>query len=141
MYYIEPKIPKLAAIYVRTDPDPSGKLPAEAQAELCLRYCNSNKIPVSHIIHVNGTSEESLAYMKSLVRTLPKEIDAVFAARSYGYTTLLTELARLCLVFQCRPTWLYSLDTVGPLYQSIFSLETEDFMLADERYRKLLAES
>ena len=140
MYYIEPKKPKLAAIYVRTDPEPYGKLPAEAQAEICLRYCRSCGIPVSHVIHVTGSSAESLAYLKSLVRTLPKEIDAVYAARSYGYTTLLTELARLCLVFQCRPTWLYSLDAVGPLYQSIFSLETEDFLLADERYRKLLTE-
>lgn len=140
MYYIEPKKPKRTVIYVRTDPDPCGKLSAKAQAEICLRHCRSNDIPVSHIIHVTGTSEESLAYLKTLVRTLPKEIDAIFAARSCGYSTLLPELARLCLIFQCRPTWLYSLDAVGPLYQSIFSLETEDFMLADERYRALLRE-
>ena len=138
MYFIPPKKQKLAVIYARWDPEHPGDLPVQSQVEICRRHCSYNQIPVSHVIQVAGSAEDSLNCLRQLVRTLPRSVDTLLAARSYAYSTLLPELARLCLVFQCRPTWVYSLDAVGPLYQSIFCLEPEDFQLADERYQALL---
>lgn len=140
MYSRPPRKPKLAVIYGRVGPDIPKPMTAEMQENACRAFCAERGIPVSHSVHVNCGPEESLEYLKSLLRRLPPEVDTLIAMRFFCYSTLLQELGRLCLAFQCRPTWLYSFDIIGPIQSAFHTVTAEDYELADQRYEALLRE-
>ena len=138
MRYIPPRRPKLAVIYSRTGSDIPESCTAEQQELLCRRYCQTNQIPISHTLRVRCESEESLEVLKYLLRTLPEEVDTVFATQFFHYSRQLRELGKLCLLFQCHPAWVYSLDLVQPISKMLPTILPEDHDLADQRYRELL---
>lgn len=138
MYYIPPKRPKLAVIFIRTGSDLPPSYTADIQESVCRRYCESNFIPISHSVRVNCESDEALDVLRYLLRTLPKEVDTLFAVQFMFYSRRLDELGRLCVVFQCRPTWVYSLDLVQPICKMLFTVKPEDYQLADQRYMDLI---
>lgn len=139
MRYLPPRKPKLAVIYCRTGPDVPASLTAEAQEQICRRYCNDNFIPISHTVHAKCGSEESLDVLRRLLRTLPQDIDTVFAVQFFIYSRDLRELGKLCLMYQCHPAWVYSLDLVQPISKMLPTILPEDHMLADQRYQELLS--
>lgn len=134
MRFTPPKKPKAAVLFIRTGSDLPASLTADQQEEICRRYCRDNEIPVSHSVRVCCESEEALTVLRYLLRTLPEEIDTVFAVQFLIYSRQLRELGQLCLAFQCRPTWIYSLDLVQPLSRMLPTITPEDFLLADQRY-------
>ena len=138
MFITPPRNPKLAVIYVREGPEIPAAMNAEMQELCCRRFCAERRISVSHSVRVACDGVQSLEVLKHLLRTLPQEIDTLIAMRFYCYSTLLPELGRLCLAFQCRPTWLFSFDIVGPIQNAFHTVTAEDYSLADERYRALL---
>lgn len=138
MYYSPPKKSKLAVLYLRQGPDVPAAMDLETQEAACRAYCAERCIPVSHAVRVHCDGEESLRVLESLLRTLPPAVDTILAARFFCYSTKLPELGRLCLAFQCRPTWLYSFDIVGPIQGAFHTLTAEDYELADQRYLELL---
>lgn len=140
MFYNPPGKPRLAVLYIRTDPEAESALDADIQEASCRRYCRDNRIPVSHSVRVCCDAAESLALMRELLRSLPPEVDTLFAARFYCYSDILPELGALCLVYQCKPIWIYSLDVTGLLYKSIVTLKSEDFTLADQRYLEIMGD-
>ena len=125
-------------IYVRVGSDVPAAMTAELQEQLCLRHCAENKIPVSHTVRAHCESEESLDVLRWLLRTMPPKTDALFALQFWLYSRQLKTLGQLCMCFQCRPTWVYSLDLVEPIYKVLPSIEPEDFLLTDERYQALI---
>lgn len=138
MYYIPPRVPKLAVIFVREGDDLNEYPTAELQEENCRRYCRDNGFRVSHSVRVRCGPEESLEVLRYLLRTLPPEVDAIFAARFYHYSTLIPELGRLSLVFQCRRTWVYSLDIVGVMYKAFNTITGQDYDRVDQYYQELI---
>ena len=138
MFYIPPRKPKLAVIYTRSGPDLAPHLTPEMQERICREYCTSNHIPISHSVRITCTAAESLEVLKLLVKTLPSAVDTMLAASFLHYSSQVHELSRLCMLFQCRPTWLFSLDLVGPLYKALNVSTPEDFLLADQRYNELM---
>ena len=136
--YTVPKSPKLAVIYTRTGPDLYEGFTAEAQEMLCRRYLTQNLIPISHCLHLHCDGAESLLYMKELLYSLPPEVDTLMAARFDCYAINLPELARLSLTFQCRPTWVRSLDLNVPIWRAISTIEPQDFELAEKRYEAFI---
>lgn len=140
MFVTPPKKPKLAVIYVRTGPGIPASMDEDLQESCCRAFCAERAIPVSHSVRVRCGPEESLELLKVLLRRLPAEVDTLIAMRFFCYSTLLSELGRLCLAFQCRPTWLFSFDIVGPIQNAFHTLTEEDLALADQRYEALLQE-
>lgn len=138
MRYIPPRRPKLAVIFARTGTDVPLSYTAEDQVLLCRRYCDSNFIPISHTLQVQCESDESLDVLRWLLRNLPEEVDTVFAAQFYIYSRDLRELGKLCLLYQCHPAWVYSLDLVQPISKMLPTILPEDHALADQRYHELL---
>lgn len=138
MRYIPPRRSKLAVIYSRTGSDVPASYTADQQELLCRRYCDTNCIPVSHTIRVQCESDESLEVLRWLLRNLPEEVDTVFAAQFFIYSRDLRELGKLCLLYQCHPAWVYSLDLVQPISKMLPTILPEDHQLADQRYRELL---
>lgn len=138
MRFTPPKKLKSAVIFVRTGSDLPESLTAEFQESICRKYCGDNGIPVSHTVRVCCESEESLDVLRYLLRTLPEEIDALFAVQFMIYSRELKELGQLCLMFQCRPTWVYSLDLVQPLSKMLPTITPEDYLLTDQRYAELI---
>ena len=138
MRFLAPRKPKLAVIYSRTGSDVPISYTAELQERQCRNYCVSNSIPVSHTFRVNCESEESLEVLRYLLRTLPEEVDTIFAAQFFLYSRQLPELGKLCLMYQCHPAWVYSLDLVLPISKALPILRSEDFELADQRYLELV---
>lgn len=138
MFYRPPKKPRLAVVFTRDDPEHPDPMSAELQEERCLQYCSSVGLPVSHTVRARCSSEESLELMRLLLRSMPGEVDSLFAARFSDYSYLAPQLARLCLLFQCRRTWVYTLDNIGPLYKYLPGLRAEDFTLADQRFEALI---
>ena len=139
MHYIPPKRPKLAVIFTRTGSDVPASLTAEAQERLCRNYCEANSIPISHTVRAHCGSDDSLNVLRGLLRTLPKDVDTVFAAQFFIYSRDLPELGRLCLMYQCHPAWVYSLDLVQPISKMLPTILPEDHLLADQRYRELVS--
>lgn len=137
MRYCVPKRFKLAVLYARDDPRISDFLNAERQETLCREYCESNKIAVLRSVRVRCDSATSLELMKTLLLTLPPEVDTLLAVRFSDYCTYLPDLGRLCLMFQCRQIFVQTLDNPGPLYRYLHCLRVEDFDLADARYEAL----
>ncbi len=140
MFYTPPKRPKLAVIYAREGPGIPGAMDAENQERSCRAFCLERNIPVSHSVRVKCDERESLNVLKALLRTLPEEVDTLIAMRFFCYSTILPELGRLCLAFQCRPTWLFSFDVVGPIQTAFHTLTAEDYEEADRLYQALLAD-
>lgn len=138
MYYIPPKYPKKIVLYIRSDKEYEYDLSAESQEKHCRRYCNDNGYRIVRTVRVSCSSTDSLDVLRYLVRTLPDGVDTLLAARFYNYSRQLPDLAALCLIFQCRKTWVYSLDVHGPLYKQICVIKPEDFTLADQRYEALI---
>lgn len=138
MFVTPPRRPRLAALYVREGPGVPTPMTADMQEACCRGFCAERGIPVSHSVRVKCDEVQSIEVLKHLLRTLPQEIDTVIAMRLFCYSTLLPELGRLCLAFQCRPTWLFSFDIVGPIQKAFHTVTAEDYALADERYRSLL---
>lgn len=138
MYYVPPKRPKKVALFIRSDPEYVLDLPAADQEELLREYCRSNGYRMVRTVRVRCSSVEALDVLRFLVRTLPEGVDTLLAAHFYCFTRQLPELAALCLVFQCRKTWVYSLDVVGPLYKQLCVIKPEDFELADQRYEEIV---
>lgn len=138
MYVNPPKKPKLAVIYVREGPQIRQSLSAEVQEEMCRDYCAFRNIPVSHSVRVRCDSEESIEVLKYLLRTLPKQVDTLIATDFFCYSFLIPELGSLCYVFQCRPTWLFSLDVIGPVQNSFPTITAQDITEADQRYIELM---
>lgn len=138
MFFAPPKKPRLAVIYVRVGPDIPPAMSADAQEAACRAFCRGRAIPVSDTVRVNCGDEESLEKLKTLLRTLPLEVDTLIATRFFCYSKQLPELGRLCLAFQCRPTWLYSFDIVGPIQNAFHTLTAEDYEEADRIYQALL---
>lgn len=141
MFYTPPKKPKLAVIYVREGSGIPASMNTEIQESCCLAFCAERGIPVSHSVRVHCGPEESLEVLKSLLCTLPKDVDSLIAMRFFCYSTILPELGRLCLAFQCRPTWLFSFDIVGPIQNAFPTVTAEDLANADAYYTRLLEES
>ena len=138
MRYFPPMKPKNAVIFVRSDPEKPCGLSPELQEEQCLAYCSENRIPVSRVVRVHGDSDAALQVLRELLCTLPMEVDTIFAARLLCYTERLRELGLLCLQFQCRPTWLCSLDYPLPIYRVLPVFQPKDFEEADRRYLETL---
>ena len=138
MYYFPPQKPKLAVIYVRTGSDLPPEATADRQEQFCRDFCRENSIRVSHTVRVDCDSDASLEVLRYLLRSLPGEVDTLFAEEFMVYSRRLDELGRLCLLFQCRPTWVYSLDLVEPISRMICTITPEDYQLADQRYRELI---
>lgn len=128
------------AIYVRSDPDDETLLPAADQEFLCKRYCTDNQLPIVTYIRVSCDARESLEKLKRLLKTLPDEVDTIFAARFNCYSIYLRELGLICMQFQCRNAWVYSLDVIGPLYRMLNVIRPEDYVQIDEIYRRTLLE-
>ena len=137
MYYLPPKRPKQVVLYIRSDPDYIYDLPAVDQERICRRYCAENGYPILRTVRVQCSSEDSLSLLRYLVRSLPESVDSLLAARFYNYSRQIPELSKLCLVFQCRKTWVYSLDVVGPLYKQLNVSKAEDYDSAVQIYRSL----
>ena len=133
-----PRKSKLAVLYLRSGPDVDEKLKPSEQELMCRNYCDMNSIQISHTVHVDCGPEESLAVMQYLLRTMPPEVDTLMAATFFSFSTLLPQLAQLCLIFQCRPTCVQCLDVVGPLYRAIHAIEAKDYLLAEQRYQELI---
>ena len=140
MFITPPRKPKLAVIYIREGIDIPSTMTAELQELTCREFCATRRIPVSHSVRVCCGPAESLEVLKSLVRTLPKQVDTLIAMRFFCYSTLLPELGKLCFIFQCRPTWLFSFDIVGPIQNMFYELTDEDLEESDQRYLELLRE-
>ena len=138
MRYTPPKKPKLAVLYIRTGSDIPASLTANMQESICRRYCGDNGIPISHSVRVCCESEESLDVLRYLIRTLPKEVDTLFSVQFMIYSRQLRELGQLCLMYQCRPTWVYSLDLVQPISKMLPTVTPEDYLLTDQRYLELI---
>lgn len=138
MRYIPPRRPKRCVIYSRTGSDVPAVLTAELQERVCRSYCAQNSIPISHTVRINCESEESLDVLRYVLRTLPKNVDSVFAAQFFLYSRDLPELGKLCLLFQCHPAWVYSLDLVEPISKVLPMLLPADYDLADQRYLELV---
>ena len=138
VFFTPPKKPKLAVIYIREGNGIPAAMDAGMQESCCRTFCSDRGIQVSHSVHVNCGPEESLDVLKTLLRTLPMEVDTLIAMRFFCYSTQLPELGRLCLAFQCRPTWLYSFDIVGPIQNSFHTVTAEDLAIADQYYRSLI---
>ncbi len=138
MRFTPPKNPKSAVIFVRTGSDLPESLTADRQESICRRYCRDNGIPVSHTVRVCCESEDSLDVLRYLIRTLPSEVDALFAVQFMIYSRELKELGQLCLMFQCRPTWVYSLDLVQPISKVLPTITPDDYLLTDQRYEELI---
>ena len=140
MFVIPPRKPKLAVIYIREGIDIPQAMTADLQEKGCRSFCAMRNIPVSHSVRVRCDTAESLEVLKSLLRTLPKQVDTLIAMRYFCYSTLLPELGRLCLAFQCRPTWLFSFDIAGPIQNAFYTITDEDLEEVDQRYLELLQE-
>ncbi len=138
MRHIPPRKPSLAVIYTRTGSDLPAGLTAEQQESVCRRYCEANGIPISHTVRVHCESEESLEVLRYLLRVLPKEVDAMYSHQFLIYTRQLKELGQLCLMYQCRPTWVYSMDLVQPISKMLYTITPEDYLLTDQRYLELI---
>ena len=138
MFFSPPIKPKLAVIYVREGPGVPGAMDAETQERCCRAFCLERNIPVSHSVRVSCDERESFHVLKFLLWTLPAEVDTLIAMRFFCYSTMLPELGRLCLAFQCRPTWLFSFDIVGPIQNVFHTLTAEDYEEADRMYQALL---
>lgn len=140
MYVRPPKNPKLAVLFIREGPGIPAAMRPELQEACCREFCAARGIPVSHSVRVSCDERASLDVLKALLCTLPREVDSLFAMRFFCYSTLLPELGRLCLAFQCRRTWLYSFDLVGPIQNAFHTVTASDLAEADERYQALLQE-
>ncbi len=127
-----PQSPRLAVLYIRSGPDIPGFLNPKAQEEACRRYCRDNHIPVSHSIRVHCGAKDSLDYLKTLLSSLPGEVDVLFALRFFCYSTRLPQLAELCLQYQHRHVWLCSLDVEGPLYRTLQTLLPGEYQRAEQ---------
>ena len=141
MFVTPPRRPKLAVLYVREGRGVPPIMTAEMQESCCRGFCRDRSIPVSHSVHVQCDEEGSLAVLTSLLRTLPEEVDTLVAMRFFCYSTILPELGRLCLAFQCRPTWLFSFDIIGPIQDAFHTVTAEDIAVADQRYLELIGAS
>ena len=139
MRYIPPRKPKLAVIYCRTGSDVPKICTAEQQELLCRSYCQTNSIPVSHTLRVCCESDYSLTVLRALLRTLPEPVDTIFATQFFIYSRDLRELGKLCLMYQCHPAWVYSLDLVQPISKVLPTILPQDHQLADQRYQELMA--
>lgn len=128
-------------LYVREGSGVPPVMNASMQESCCREFCAIRRISVSHSVHVKCDEEGSLDVLKMLLRTLPKEVDTLIAMRFFCYSTLLPELGRLCLAFQCRPTWLFSFDIVGPIQNAFHTVTAEDLAEADQRYLELIGDS
>ena len=138
MRYLPPKKPKLAVIYSRSGSDVPVSCTAEQQELLCRSYCERNLIPILFTLRVQCESAESLEVLRYLLRTLPEDVDTIFAAQFFIYSRDVRELGKLCLMFQCHPAWVYSLDLVQPISKMLPTILPEDHQLADQRYLDLL---
>ena len=134
MYFREPHNPKCAVIFARQDPEINNLNTVDTQEAICRRYCNDNRIPVLRSVRIRCGSQEALELLRYLLRTLPPEVDTVFAYNATTYSILLRELGLLCLQFQCRKTWLCSLDITGRMYQEFHMITPEDMREANQRY-------
>lgn len=138
MRFTPPRRLSQAVIFVRTGSDLPASFSPELQEAVCRRYCTDNEIPISHTVRVCCESEESLDVLRYLLRTLPKEVDSIFAMQFMVYSRQLKELGQLCLMYQCHPAWVYSLDLVQPIYKMLPTITPEDYLLTDQRYLDLL---
>lgn len=118
-------------LFLRDAPDELYGLSAVLQEENCRRYCENKGIPVRHVVRIQGDSAEAIEQLKSLLFHLPDDVDSLWAARFYCYSFELRALALLCLQFQCRGVWVYSLEFPGPIHQHLLVLRPEDYDQAD----------
>lgn len=140
MRYLRPNKVSGVALYIRSDPEDPSLLSAEDQEFLCTRYCTDNGLPIMTVIREQCDARESLNRIRKLLITLPETVDTVFAARFNCYSIHLRELGLLCMQFQCRNAWIYSLDVIGPLYQMLNVIEPYDYMHIDEIYAQTIKE-
>ena len=132
MRYSPPRRHRGALIYVRDDPEELNGLTAKIQEENCLRSCEVRRIPVVQVVRVSCHADESLARLKAMLFEIPEGVDAIIAARFYCYSDQLRELALLCLQFQCRGAWVYSLEFHHPIHQHLMVLRPADYDEADQ---------
>lgn len=138
MYFRVPKRFQLAVLYTRTDPDEPLSYSAADQEKICRKYCTDNGIPISHVVHVNCNARTSLDVMRYLLKTLPEAVDTLFACRFFCYSTRLPELAELCMLYQCRPLWVQSLEIPTPLFFQLHMIQSQRIDQADAMYQALL---
>ncbi len=129
--YLPPRRHRGALIFVREDPEELHGLTPQLQEENCRRSCEMKKIPVVRVVRVSCHSDESLLKLKDLLFELPEGVDAILAARFYCYSNQLRELALMCLQFQCRGAWVYSLEFCFPIHRHLMVLRPADYDEAD----------
>lgn len=132
MRYLPPNRHRGALLLLRDAPKELHGLTTTLQEENCRRYCESKGVPVRHVIQIQGNSKESIEQLKALLFKLPEDVDAIWAARFYCYSFELRALALLCLQFQCRGVWVYSLEFPGPIHQHLLVLRPKDYDEADK---------
>lgn len=136
MRYTPPRRHRGAILFVREDPLLAGLTP-ELQEENCRRSCEMRGIPVRKVVHVNCSSDEALAKLQALLFQLPPDADMMLAARFYCYTSDIQRFAHLCLQFQCRGVWVYSLEYPHPLHEHFMVLRPSDYRDADRLCEEL----
>ena len=138
MYYIPPRFPRKAVLYLREGPDIPSFNTAKFQEETLRLNTAGSRLPISHTVKVSCDSEESLDVLRSLLRLLPRDVDTLYAAEFKIYSSNLLELGRLAMMFQCRRTWLYCLDLPGVMFRSLGTVTSQDYLLTDQRYEDLM---
>ena len=134
MYFGSSKKPECAVIYARRDPDVDLPGIEEIRETVCRNYCEKAGIPVLLTVRVCCGSEDSLALLRRLLRSLPPEVDAILTDEFLAYSRDLRELGLVGLLFQCRKIRLCSLDVPGNLIWSLNVLTERDRLEAPARY-------
>lgn len=138
MHYRTPVRFHQAVLFLRDDPEEALPVSSAEQERLCRAYCAENGIPISHTVHVCCGPDEALDVMRYLIRTLPDSVDCLLACRFFCFSSRITELGKLCMLFQCRSVWVQSLEIPSPLFNQFHVLRSQRLLEADEMYRALI---
>lgn len=111
--------PRNVVLYIRTCPGERTIATADFQEDILRQFCLREHLSVCAVIRHACTEAETIPFLDQLLQELPLEADSMLAWRFSRYSSNLTELSRICFLYEYYGIVLYSMEFSPCLWRAL----------------------